>query len=455
MVFQTSIFCSRIGITCVHRWLRLFFIVAPLTAGCLPESANSEYPSRTIKVIVPFSAGGGSDAFARVVKRAVEENKLLPQSLVIINVGGASGTIGSRRVKNARPDGYTTLLLHDALVMAKHSGKANYGPEAFEAVAGTSQIGLVIAARQDSPFRDVRMAVEEALDKPDTVTFGCNLGTPTHFVGLLLEQERPGAAFRYVQTGDGAQRFAALKGGHIDLTVFSTEEFLRYRPQGIRALASFDNSRHPAMPDVQTACELGFDAHVNIMQYWWMPKGTPPDRIAVLATALDRALKTEQVRAWLEISHSQPVFTSGIKLDRRLEHLEDIVGSVELRHKVDMPNFPAYVAMGLGGCGGLIALRRLRTPQTSIRGDQKATWERYRRIIVCAAAVLAYAFVLSLNGRSVTVGFRPATFLFVMTVGLCLSRDRRRSFAWLVALSVVMSLGLHFVFTYVLVIDLP
>ena len=123
-------------------------------AGIL-TGAESAFPDKPIRVIVPFSAGGGSDTFVRLIQKAVEEEALLPQPLVVINVPGAGGTIGSRKLKVEEPDGYTIMCLHEAILTAKYAGNADYGPEAFEAIAGTGEIGILLAAAEDSPYENL------------------------------------------------------------------------------------------------------------------------------------------------------------------------------------------------------------------------------------------------------------------------------------------------------------
>ena len=131
-------------------------LLAQTSNGLVRANEQDDYPNRPIKIVVPFAPGGSSDTLARIIKRAVEENKLLPQPLVIINRGGAGGTIGSRSVKNAAPDGYTMLLLHDAILTAKFAGNAPYGAEAFRPVAATGTSGTVIAVHQDSSIHSLQ-----------------------------------------------------------------------------------------------------------------------------------------------------------------------------------------------------------------------------------------------------------------------------------------------------------
>ena len=117
-------------------------VVVFLLTGCQRGAApGGSYPQKPIRIIVPFGAGGGSDTFTRILQKAISENELVEQPLVVINMPGAGGSIGSRKVKNARPDGYTVLQIHEGMLTNKHSGNANFGPESFEPIAGTGKNG--------------------------------------------------------------------------------------------------------------------------------------------------------------------------------------------------------------------------------------------------------------------------------------------------------------------------
>ena len=204
---------------------------------------------------------------------------------MIINVPGAGGTIGSRRVKNARPDGYTLLLLHEGILTAKHSGASAYGPEAFSPIAGTGDATQVVAVSGDSSIRDLTALMKTATEMPDTIIFSANIGAPSHFAGLMLESESPGSKFRYTQNGGGAKRFAALQGGHVDVSSFSVAEYVQFQQDGMRALAILGEKRHSDLPDLPTAGEQGFDVISQNMQFWWAPLGTPKERIGKIADA--------------------------------------------------------------------------------------------------------------------------------------------------------------------------
>ncbi len=152
----------------------LGLLVASISA-CGEKRVDTAWPSRPIKVIVPFAAGGGSDTFARQLIRIIASEKFLDQPMVVINVGGAGGTIGSRRVRNARPDGYTMLMLHEGLLTAHHAGRAPYGHEAFEAVAGTGRIDIIMAVKEDSPITDLKQLMDDSAANPKSLSFAANI----------------------------------------------------------------------------------------------------------------------------------------------------------------------------------------------------------------------------------------------------------------------------------------
>ena len=108
-------------------------------------------------------------------------------SLYIENKGGAGATIGSREVKDADPDGYTMLILHEAMMTAQVSGKADYGPDAFTPVAASGKISMVIAVSEKSSFQSLGDLMEESANRPEQLIFAANLGAPVHYAGLILE----------------------------------------------------------------------------------------------------------------------------------------------------------------------------------------------------------------------------------------------------------------------------
>lgn len=427
----------------------LFAVIALLIGADVRSRMRDEgveYPGRPIKLVVPFNPGGGSDTFARIIKAGIDKNHLLPQPLVIINRPGGSSTIGSRYVRDAKPDGYTLLMLHDALITAKYAGTIAYGPEVFEPVAGTGKIDLVVAVHEDSPYQTLDDLLDAAEARPGEIVYGVNLGAPAHFLALRLERARPGAKFRYTQAGDGTDRLQKLVGGHIEAATFSATEYLNFREKGLRGLAIFDKVRRASLPELPTAIEQGVDVVEVNMQYWWLPQGTPQDRIDYLADVLRRAMETETVRAKLEELQMEPLFLSGAELRANLVEREKAAASVGSQPRPDLPDFPLLIG------GVLVVLLGAMT-------IDRASLERLPRAALSPQAIKRVAGLLSLSAAAVIalscgVPFAWAASAFIFLAGLLLTIDRHR---WLplAETALLIAFGIQFLLTHVVVTDLP
>lgn len=296
----------------MRRSIALFASLALglVTAG----SALAEYPEQPIKIIVPFGAGGGSDAVARIFAKAIEENNLVDVPVVVTNIAGPGGRIGSRTAKDAEPDGYTLLMNHMTLLTSEATGLADYGYRDFEPVAGTGDVCMTAAVMESSPHKTLEDVLNAAAAQPDSMTYGVNLGALNHMGGLLLQGTKPDAQFRFVQIGGDVANFTSLKGGHIDVTAISAGQFNAGRSAGLRGLAILSDERHPLLPDVPTAKEQGFDLSF-CFEYWWLaPKGTPADRVAKLAEVFKAAMETSEVKEGFASRLTLPVFRSGQEL---------------------------------------------------------------------------------------------------------------------------------------------
>jgi len=419
-------------------------------SACSEKRVDTQWPSRPIKVIVPFAAGGGSDTFARQLIREIENEALLDQPLVVINVGGAGGSIGSRRVKNARPDGYTMLMLHEGILTAQYAGRAPYGPDAFEAVAGTGRIDMVLAVKDDSRITDLKQLMDQSAAEPRSLSFAANIGAPSHFGGLMLEKAQPGSMFKFVQFGGGADRFAAIAGGHVDLSIFSVEEFLRYREGGLRAVAVFASQRHPAIPQIPTAKEQAYEVTSSSMHFWWMPKGTPDEIQKLMADAIEKAMGSESMKKFMADSWTEPVVLRGENLQRELDEREVNISKVSLRQIEVLPNFPMWI-------GGIIAILiaialsgHFKNRQPDVEAEK--VFAVFNRLsLTCYLMTGLYVLVLSMAWLS----YPLVTAIYIFVMGSLIASWRRSAMVPLFLMSLLMAFGLFYIFTNVLVVDLP
>jgi len=460
-------------------WAAHYGVLGGLLLLCvfMPRHDSSvtqgEYPQRPVQLVVPFAPGGGTDRFAREIQRAIQEENLLPQPLVIVNVDGAGATIGSRQVKDAKPDGYNLLLLNESIVTSRYNGNVEYGPEAFEAIAGTGEIGLVIATGdqydQYQTLEDLMTAAEQS---PDELVFAANLGTPSHFAGRLLEQQAPGARFRFTQTGGGAKRYSAIKGGHAVASAFSIEEYSRWKKGGLRALAVCQAVRHPAEPGLPTTFEQGYGFRSVNMQFWWAPKGTPQKRLDVLAQALQKAMKTPRVQDMMRDIQSKPTFLTGAALQEEIAGRQEAIASVTRRETIELPDFAFWTCMALGvTVAGMIATAARNwltaappaTTATDADATSKAAVEpaqqapafsvRDNLLPAVAGCGLLIIYVYALGAHM--ADFRPLTSLFIAATGGNLVAGRWKLLPAVDIVAVTLGFGIYYVFGSIFQIVLP
>lgn len=293
--------------------------IAALAALLVAWSATADaaWPERPIRVIVPFAPGGTSDQIARVFQRAIEEESLLSQPLSIVNIGGHY-SVGGRQAKDAQADGYTFLVMHVALMGGEASGAVDFGHRAFAPVASTSEFCLVPSVREDSPYRDARELLEAAKAAPDSILLGVNIGAINHMAALLMQEAVPGARFRFVQVGGGAENFKQLAGGHTQAAVFSSAEYLSFKDSGLRGLGWTGPTRNERLPELALLKDQGIDVEFCVANWWFAPAGTPQEAIDGLASALEAAMATPYVRQELDNKLLEPVFLTGEPLEASL-----------------------------------------------------------------------------------------------------------------------------------------
>jgi tripartite-type tricarboxylate transporter receptor subunit TctC len=293
----------------VSVWL-VVAVAMTMVAGVVP--ARAQDPSRSITVIVPFPAGGASDVIARIVTNQM--SKILGQSIIIENVGGAGGTIGSARAASAAPDGYTLL----AAAMGSHvaapvlTPNLKYDPLVdFVPIGITAHSPAVIIARKDFPAKDLKEFVAVLRQQGGAVKQAHGgIGSSSHMACLLFTAEIGAKPTLVAYRGSGPA-LNDLVGGHVD---FLCEQSVSVADQvladTVKAYAVSAPERQATLPDVPTAKEAGIDYEMSVWSGLFAPKGVPPEVVARLADALDKALDDPTVRATLaRLGASMPAKT--------------------------------------------------------------------------------------------------------------------------------------------------
>lgn len=393
------------------------------TALFLFSSVSFGFPDRPVKVIVPFSPGGGSDTFARIMLRTINSSGKSSEPWVVVNIPGAGGVIGSRRALNAAPDGHTLLFLHDGIVTARYSGLSAYGPEAFEPIAGTGTLGAVICVGESTDFQTLPQLLDYAAENPDTVTFAANIGAPSWFMARVVLHAHGTADFRFVQSGGGARRFSDLIGDHVTASAFSVAEYLNFKDGGLRALVYLGKERHSALPEVPSAGELGLDADYQNLQAWWAPKGTPPEKISMLSDILESAMQDESFRAELAKQQIDPVFLDSGELAANMQTRAERIESLGLaKPSISLPRLEIAFLL-LASAGGLLAFRETRrsTETQTLSPVQITDPTLLRRAAFATGSIGLYLVLVQFTA----IPFEVLTFLFILTTILWLAgRDR-------------------------------
>jgi tripartite-type tricarboxylate transporter receptor subunit TctC len=257
-----------------------------------------DYPTRSITVIVPFPAGGASDVVARIVTNQM--SKTLGQSIVIENVGGAGGTIGSARVAAAAPDGYTLL----AAAMGSHVAAPVLTPNlSYDPLVDLVPIGItadspaVVIARKDFPARDLKEFVALLRQQSGAVKQAHGgIGSSSHMACLLFTTEIGAKPTLVAYRGSGPA-LNDLMGGHVDFLCEQAVSVAEAVRSGlVKAYAISADQRLAVLRDVPTASEAGVNYEMSIWAGLFAPRGVPPTVIAKLANALDEALDATDVR---------------------------------------------------------------------------------------------------------------------------------------------------------------
>jgi tripartite-type tricarboxylate transporter receptor subunit TctC len=274
------------------------FAAACAMALSIASAHAQTFPTRSINAVVPATAGGPTDTIARIVMARAQQT--LGQTIVIENVGGASGTIGTGRVVRAEADGYALIiggLNHFVVNGAVYP--LNYDLlRDFEPISMLATGPMLILSRTSLPAKNLQELIGWLKANPDTVTFGTGgLASPPHITGLSLEAVT-GNKFQYVPFRGSAPALQNVIAGQLDLIIDQVSAALATaRSGGARAYAVTARERLASAPEIPTVDEAGLPGfHVSIWQGLWAPKGTPKDVIAKINAAVVEALADPAVQ---------------------------------------------------------------------------------------------------------------------------------------------------------------
>jgi len=287
-------------------------VVAVLSLALVGGAQAQTYPTKPVRLVVPFPAGGPTDTAARVVARGLTAT--LGQAIVIENQGGAGGTLGARSVAAAAADGYTLMMVSASNTYGTQPllYKLDFDPlKTFAPVATVVTDKQIMVANPGVPFHTAPELVRYAKANPGKLNYGAAIGIGPHFI-MELFKIRAGVRIVHVPYRGSGPIIADVIGGQIQLMMSGKSVLLpQVRAGKLRAVAVSAAQRWPELPNTGTLIEAGYmDAAYDTIFGIVTPMGTPPDVIATLNRAINDALRTDEVKAAFAKLGIEPTITT-------------------------------------------------------------------------------------------------------------------------------------------------
>ena len=283
-----------------------FPVLVTLALGLLaaPVPAQEKYPSRPVDFVVTWGAGGGADAMARQLGSLSQP--LLGVALPASNVPGAAGNTGLAQVLSGKPDGYTLATYIQDTLMTLPMGLARYKVDDLEWITRTQVADSFLFVKADGPFKTIQELFKHAEANPGKLRVAATgFGTVDDVTVKFLEKR--GYKMITVPYPKPGERYAAALGGHTEVLYEQAGDVLQYLKAGqLRPLIIFAERRHPAFPDVPASKELGLDITLPQFRGVVAKKGTPPDRVKILADAFHKAMETPEWKKFAEEWYFRP-----------------------------------------------------------------------------------------------------------------------------------------------------
>ena len=302
------------------KWL----LVGTALAFALPFASTARaqtFPTRPVKLVVPFSPGGSTDVVARMLAQRLSE--IWGQSVIVDNRAGAGGNIGADIVAKAQPDGYTLLMASGSITINPHIyARMPFDTQKdFVPISNVASGPMLVVVQDKSPIQSIKELIAAAKDKPNGLSFGsAGVGSQVHLAGENLA-DASGIDIQHVPYKGEAPAYTDLMGGQTQLMVGNIAAAAALLGPGrLRALAVTGKERSPLLPDVPTVAESGLPGFVNTGWFGLLaPAGTPPDVVAKIQRDTAKAVADTQMKARLQVLGMEPVGSTSADFARQME----------------------------------------------------------------------------------------------------------------------------------------
>ena len=320
---------------------RIATLVVALGASILSAAAGAQpaaYPSQPIKIIVPFTPGGGTDLTARIVAEVL--TKSLNQSVVVENKPGAASQIGIDFVVKAKPDGYTLLWTSADGISVLPAVKSTIPyriPESLEFVSSFASYPLIVGVNSKLPVTDFKSLVAYAKANPGKLNYSSSgTGGGGHMLPAYMAKVL-GLDMTHISYESAAPAVAAVAGGHTQMSFVAPSTVLPHIQSGsVRAVATTGRARTPLAPDLPTITELGYpQLTVDFFYGMFAPAGTPAPIVKKLRDAVAAVLHDPAIPARLRSQGLEPLDLDGLAFRefavRDLNHWKEISRTIDFK----------------------------------------------------------------------------------------------------------------------------
>ncbi len=282
-------------------------MAAIMTTGCVTKG-NDVYPSEDIEVIVPKSAGGGTDISTRGLLTYMEKNMEGAKFNVTNNADGG-GITGMAATANAEADGYTLGAVTVELDMFCFQGKSDLTYDEFDAIAMPIAAPAALIVQADAPYNSIDEFVAYCQENPEAIQVGNSGSGAIWDIATYLFEQEYGVSVTHVPYPNGtADIAAALTGGHIDATLADPSSFMTQIEAGsLKCLGVMASERTNLLPDVPTFMEEGHGLVVRAWAALVAPKGMPEEELQTLREAAKAALESEECKEYFQAQGIEPV----------------------------------------------------------------------------------------------------------------------------------------------------
>jgi putative tricarboxylic transport membrane protein len=272
-------------------WHRLLVLALGLLApGTHAEAAAEWKPTKPVQLVVPYAPGGGSDVLGRSIASIIQELKLNPTPLIVVNQSGGSGTVGTTAVAQSPGNEHMLLTFISGQVAAPLvAGKGTATYKELTLIGGLAIDEQLIVVKADSPFKSIEDVVAAAKSRVGAITIGGTAtGQEDQMCNRIFERAA-GVKLRYIPFNSGGEVLTALLGGHVDLSWANPSEFFsQWEAKLVRPVAVAKESRLTKFPDVPTFKEKGYDVTFKMFRGVAAPSGIPPAAAAHYESVMKR-----------------------------------------------------------------------------------------------------------------------------------------------------------------------